>query len=226
MARLVLTGRRARPPAPAPAAAAAWLAAARRGTEWVWPAGVPLTPRRAFPDVARLVLRSWAPALAGAALAALAGVAPWGAAATVTVSALLVAVEETAHLAVAARLAPAARFALVTRFPLRAAARIRPALAPRPAAAAALAGPLAAAAAGLVVVTLPLAARNLLPATPRADYSAWAPALVPPLWLIAAAVPLPGSDLAVARAARAPLPAVLRESVRLLCAVCSSADRR
>ncbi len=87
-------------------AGAGWRTTARRETEWVWPAGVPFTPRRAWPDVARLVLRSWGPALVGVACAALAGVVPWGAAATVPVCALLVAVEETAHLAVAARLAP------------------------------------------------------------------------------------------------------------------------
>lgn len=204
----------------------AWRTTARRETEWVWPAGVPFTPRRAWPDVARLVLRSWGPALSGVACAALAGVVPWGAAATVPVCALLVAVEETAHLAVAARLAPNARLALVTRFPLRAAARIRPPLPPRAAATAALAGPLAAGVAGLLGVSLPLAACNLLPTPPRADYAAWAPALVPPLWLLAAALPLPGSDLAVARAAREPVRAVLRKSARLLCAALRSSDRR
>lgn len=213
MARLVLTGRARRP-------------AARRETEWVWPAGVPCTPGRAFPDVARLVLRSWVPALAGVALAGLAGGVPWGAAAAAPACALLVAVEETAHLAVAARLAPDARLALVTRFPLRAAARIRPPLPPRPAAVAALAGPLAAGVAGLLAISLPLALRNLLPTPPRADYSAWAPALVPPLWLLAAALPLPGSDLAVARAARAPVRALLRESARLLCDALRRGDRR
>ncbi|MHB8080137.1 MAG: hypothetical protein ACYDIE_12890, partial [Candidatus Krumholzibacteriia bacterium] len=66
MARLVLT-----PPS----------ARVRRETEWVWPAGVPLTPGRAFPDVARLVLRGWSPALAAAAAAALGGGVPWGTAA-------------------------------------------------------------------------------------------------------------------------------------------------
>lgn len=187
---------------------------------------MPFTPRRGWPDVVRLVLRSWGPALSGVACAALAGLVPWGVAATVPVCALLVAVEETAHLAVAARLAPDARLALMTRFPLLAAARIRPPLPPRAAAAAALAGPLAAGVAGLLGVSLPLAACNLLPTPPRADYAAWAPALVPPLWLLAAALPLPGSDLVVARAAREPVRAVLRKSARLLCAAFRSSRRR
>ena len=213
-------------PRPASARARAWRTSARRETEWVWPAGVPFTPRRGWPDVARLVLRSWGVTLAGVTLAALVGGVPWGAAATAPVCALLVAVEETAHLAAAARLAPNARLALVTRFPLRAAARIRPPLPPRAAATAALAGPLAAGIAGLLGVSLPLAGCNLLSTSPRVDYAAWAPALVPPLWLLAAALPLPGSDLAVARAAREPVRTVLRRSARLLCAVFRSSDRR
>jgi len=213
-------------PRPARPRERAWRTPTRRETEWVWPAGVPFTPRRGWPDVTRLVLRSWGVALAGVTLAALVDGVPWGAAATAPVCALLVAVEETAHLAAAARLAPNARLALVTRFPLRAAARIRPPLPPRAAATAALAGPLAAGIAGLLGVSLPLAGCNLLSTPPRVDYAAWAPALVPPLWLLAAALPLPGSDLAVVRAAREPVRTILRRSARLLCAVFRSSDRR
>lgn len=196
--------------------------AAGRETEWVWPHRVPLTPGRAFPDVARLVLRSGSPALVGVTVAALAGGMPWETAATAPVCALLIAVEETAHLATAARAAPGVRLALVTRFPWRVVARIRPPLPPRTAAAVALAGPLAAGGVGLLCVTLPLAVRNLLPETAGAGYAAWAPALLPPLWLLAAALPLPGSDAAVVRAAQRvssfSLRALWLDSVRLLVA--------
>ncbi len=203
----------------------------RRGRPgaWLWPTAVPLTFRRALPDVLRIVVaRVWGAPVTVAALAAAAGWIGWSAAASLALAALLTAVEETAHLAVAARLAPGAPVALVARPGLRFAARV-PAL-PRPAdvAAVALAGPLAAALAGALAVTLPLCAGAVLRDGARALYHPPAPALVP-AWLALSALPLRGSDAAAARdALRAVGPgarlAACRRAARLAVAVL--ADRR
>lgn len=181
-----------------------------------------MTFAAALPDVALLVLRAWAWPLLAVVAGALCGAWSPRLPASAVALALMVAVEETAHLAAAAAAAPAARLGLRVRPPLRVAALFLTPLSPPDRAAVALAGPLGAAVAGMALSAALAAAAAWLPGAAGGRYAAAMPLWLPPAYLALSALPLPGSDAAALRAAlraggRRPSPArLLARTVRLL----------
>ena len=169
-----------------------------------WPRGAPFTFARGGPAVALVILEEWWPLPAAAGALWAARLLPLAAVAAATTLVFMIAAEEYAHLAAVARLCPEARLALTVRPPLRVRAQAAATLDPDATAAAALAGPLAALAAGLLIVFVPLGAVALLRRGPRLSYAAGALPLLPPLYVLFSAVPLPGSDAAAVLSALRP----------------------
>jgi hypothetical protein len=147
--------------------------------------------------VALIVGKEWWPLPAAAVALWVAKIVPATTAAAAAALVLMVVVEEYAHLAAVAHLCPTASLALAVRRPLRVRAEASARLDPDDAAAVALAGPVAAAAAGAVVLTVPLGTLNLLLRTAPSSYADLALLLLPLFYAALSALPLPGSDAAV-----------------------------
>ena len=193
-----------------------------------WLTQISPTLRATLPQVLyRIIVVGWGALILGAAALALVQVTGWTPAIVLTTVALLIAVEETTHLLAGARVSPASRLTLVSRPPLRLVTRIDAVLSPQDAAAVALAGPVAASLAGFVTITLPWLALTWIRGDTNALYHPSTPVVVQMVYVVLSALPLPGTDAAIARAARRALPSRrhTHSLVRIACR-CHRDDRQ